>query len=67
MTIQEQRTLQSKTRVKIRSLGWRGALSHSPYSSKLAPTDFYSFKSQEQFISGRTFKKKKVENEGDYI
>lgn len=42
------------TRTKILQLGW-DVLPHPPYSPDLAPSDYYLFRSLQNFLDGQTF------------
>jgi len=42
------------TRQKLLQLGW-DILPHPPYSPDLAPSDYYLFRSLQNFLDGKTF------------
>ena len=41
-------------RQKLLRLGWKVML-HPPYSPDLAPSDYYLFRSLQEFLNGKTF------------
>ena len=42
------------TRQKLLNIGWNVML-HPPYSPDLAPSDYYLFRSLQNYLNGKTF------------
>ncbi|GFT44810.1 histone-lysine N-methyltransferase SETMAR [Trichonephila clavipes] len=40
---------------KLNALGWE-VLGHPPYSSDIAPSDYYLFRSLQNYLTGKKFK-----------